>query len=178
LLQLLAKVNKNPKNKNGINVDSVTRKEITSLVEYVESTNPTKSPALSNKMNGYWRMLYTDFDPPAESSGKVGPFTAEVFQDLDSNKKVIKNILKLDFPRIEGFLQANQEVVDYNTWSIDFDFVSNKIFGIQTPTKKFPTKSQIRLWRITYLDNNLRIMRARRVEASDDESFIFILIKE
>jgi len=178
LLELLNKVNKNPKTKNGIDVDANVRKDITSLVEYVESTNPTKSPAFSDKMNGYWRMLYTDFNPPAESSGRIGPFTADVYQDLDSNNKVIKNILKLNFPKIEGFLQANQEVYDSNTWAIDFDFVSNKIFGIQTPMKKFEPKSQIRLWKITYLDNNLRIMRARRLEASSDDSFIFILIKE
>lgn len=178
LIQSLAKVNKNPKTKNGINVDANTRADIRSLVECVESNNPTKSPALSSKMNGYWKMIYTDYDPPAESAGKVGPFVADVFQDIDSSNKVIKNILKLDFPKIEGFLQANQDVYDASTWSIDFDYVSNKIFGIQTPIKKFEPKSQVRLWKVTYLDNNFRIMRARRVEASDDDSFIFVLTKE
>jgi hypothetical protein len=44
--------------------------------------------------------------------------------------------------------------------------------------KKFEPKSQIRLWQITYLDNNLRIMRARRIEAPENDSFIFVLIKE
>lgn len=66
-------------------------------------------------MDGFWRMLHTDF-PPGPSSGKLGPFTGEVFQDLDSEKKVIKNILRVSFPPIVGALVADQVIVDRNTW--------------------------------------------------------------
>lgn len=37
---------------------------------------------------------------------------------------------------------------------------------------------QIRLWKITYLDEDFRIMRARRPETSEDKSFIFILRRD
>lgn len=62
--------------------------------------------------------------------------------------------------------------------AIEFDYILNKIFGISLPIKHFPPGDQIRLWEITYLDEDLRIMRARRVEKESKESFIFILKRD
>lgn len=52
------------------------------------------------------------------------------------------------------------------------------LFGLNLPQKKFTPGDQIRLWKITYLDDELRILRARRPETAESESFIFILIRE
>ncbi len=67
-------------------------------------------------MNGFWRLLYTDFDPPATSAGKLGPLTGTVYQDLDGNAGQIINYLKIGFPKIEGGLVARQSVLNPNTW--------------------------------------------------------------
>ncbi len=67
-------------------------------------------------MNGFWRLLYSDFNPPATSSGKLGPFVGEVFQDLNSNIGEIRNILRLNFPPIQGGLVARQTIRDPQTW--------------------------------------------------------------
>ena len=164
---------------NGINVNIDKRKHINNIVIELESKNPTSKPAYSSKMNGFWRMLYTDFSPPSTSSGKLGPFIGEVYQDLDSNNNIIKNILNLSFPPLTGALIAKQRILNDNTWAIEFDRVGNKLFNrINLPTTKFKPGDQIRLWEITYLDADLRIMRARRPEVDTKESFIFILKKE
>lgn len=188
---------------NGLTATKIQQKEIETLVSQIEKNNPTKSPSTSDLMNGYWRLLYTDFDPPAESSGKLGPFVGDVFQDLNSKKLLIKNILKVGFPSIIGALTANLSIPNGNTWyviillflidvlqqslntrihsiyrEIEFDRVENSIFGIPLPSKVFPPKSQIRVWRITYLDQDLRIMRAGRPESKPSEYFIFILRRE
>jgi hypothetical protein len=55
---------------NGISTPTEKRAEISSLVESLETFNPTVKPALSPRMNGYWKLLYTDFSPAATSSGK------------------------------------------------------------------------------------------------------------
>lgn len=166
---------------NGINVAASVRSEISIIVEELEGRNPTERPALSDRMNGFWRMHYTDFSPPATSSGKLGPFIGEVYQDLyptnqTSNSGVIKNILRITFPPIVGALVAKQRIVADDTWSIEFQRLSNKIADfIQLPIgTSFPPGSQIRLWQITYLDDDLRIMRAGRLPLRPDESFIFI----
>jgi hypothetical protein len=67
-------------------------------------------------MNGFWRLLYSDFNEKGSSGGKLGPFVADVFQDLDSKSGKIKNLLKLRFPPIQGGLLAKQIVKDPNTW--------------------------------------------------------------
>lgn len=67
-------------------------------------------------MNGFWKLLYTDFSPPAESAGKLGPFVADVYQDLDSKKLEIKNILNLKFPAIKGGLVANLTIPKNDVW--------------------------------------------------------------
>ena len=103
---------------NGLKASKSQQKDIESLVSTIEKSNPTKSPAKSDLMNGYWRLLYTDFDPPAESSGKLGPFVGDVFQDLNSKDSVIKNILKVRFPSINGALTANLRIPDANTWYV------------------------------------------------------------
>jgi hypothetical protein len=59
---------------------------------------------------------------------------------------------------------------------IEFDSIENSIFGIPLPVKRFPKgpQAQIRLWEIVYLDDDLRILRARRPETDSEEAFIFI----
>jgi len=165
---------------NGINAVASARREISSIVEELEGRNPTERPALSDRMSGFWRMHYTDFSPPATSSGKLGPFVGEVYQDLyptnqTSSSGVIKNILRITFPPIVGALVAKQRIVADDTWSIEFQRLSNKIADfIQLPIGTFPPGSQIRLWHITFLDDDLRIMRSGRLPLRRDESFIFI----
>jgi hypothetical protein len=118
-------------------------------------------------MKGKWKMLYTDFKPASTSSGKLGPFVGDVFQDLSQgvNSKnrmirgerqegTIKNILKIPYPPIYGELAAKQIVRDANTWQIEFLYVSNKIFGLSLPTVNFPQedgKKEIRLWKVFVL---------------------------
>jgi hypothetical protein len=45
-------------------------------------------------MAGFWRLLYSDFDPPAPSSGKLGPFVGSVYQDLDPKAGVGRNMIR------------------------------------------------------------------------------------
>ena len=56
---------------NGLKATKAQQKEIDIIVQSIEALNPTLNPANSLLMNGYWRMIYTDFNPPATSSGTV-----------------------------------------------------------------------------------------------------------
>ncbi len=169
--------------KNGLKASDQQRKEIEGLVDVLEAGNPTLNPArATKKMEGNWQMLYTDLVPAAPSSGKLGPFTGDVYQELDPSNGIIKNLLNIDLPglKISGGLVAKQSIFDKETWRIDFDYVSNgvEVAGIPlgAPNKKpFETGKETRLWKITYLDDNLRVLRARRLEAPEKDSFIFVL---
>ena len=180
--------------KNGASRTKEQESNIDSYVKVLEKYSPTSSPAYSSKMDGMWKLLYTDFTPAAASSGKLGrlntyllvypylfthsftgPFIGDVYQKLDSNLGIIKNILKLNFLGVEGCLVAKQSVLDSSTWQIEFDRLENSVAGFKLPVTKFKTR-EIRLWKIVYLDNDLRILRAKRPDSA--ESFLFILRRE
>lgn len=101
---------------NGLVASPEQKIEMLTIVGQLEQYNPTKNPAYSELMNGFWRMLYTDFDPPSTSAGKLGPFVGDVFQDLNSKEQRITNILDVKFPSIKGGLVAKQSIYDKNTW--------------------------------------------------------------
>lgn len=101
---------------NGMGASKATKEAISDLVNELEKLNPTSNPAYSSKMNGFWRLEYTDFSPPAPSSGKLGPFVGDVYQDLDGKAGIIKNLLKISFPPIIGGLIAKQRIKNRNTW--------------------------------------------------------------
>lgn len=129
-------------------------------------------------MNGFWRMIYTDYSPSGPSSGQLGPFVGDVFQDLDAPAGRITNILRVDFPPVLGGLVAFQSVQDPVTWyhtycnpsslvspsslhrRIQFDRVGNTFGGMFTPPPKlFPPGKEVRLWQVRIVSWVLKIFR-------------------
>ena len=180
--------------RNGLDATAAQKAEISGLVEVLEAKgNPTLNPALAtNKLKGNWQMLYTDLTPAAPSSGKLGPFlTGDVYQEVDPENGQIKNILFIELfggaAKIKGGLVAKQSVYDKETWRIDFQYVTTtvEIFGVPIgfPGRRtFVVGQETRLWRMTYLDDNLRILRAKRLKRGnkdegkeEKQGFIFVL---
>eukprot|EP00976_Prorocentrum_cordatum_P087401 1186885-Prorocentrum_minimum.AAC.4 len=79
---------------NGLSATPDDKRRIAEIVTDIEQSNPTIAPAHSTLMPGFWRMLYTDMEP-APSSGKLGPFIGDVFQDLRPENSLILNLLKV-----------------------------------------------------------------------------------
>jgi hypothetical protein len=50
--------------KNGVLATPSQRDAVEKVVKQLEKRNPTTQPAYSKKMTGFWRLLYSDFDPP------------------------------------------------------------------------------------------------------------------
>ena len=80
---------------NGLDVSDDKILEIDKLAKQIELLNPTKNTAKSELMNGFWKMEYTDLKPQAASNGKLGPFVADVYQDLNSKTLQIENLLQV-----------------------------------------------------------------------------------
>ncbi|CAM9748786.1 unnamed protein product [Ectocarpus sp. 4 AP-2014] len=66
---------------------------IEEVAKELNALNPTKDPARSPLLAGRWRMLYSTV--PGPSSGRLGPFVGDVFQDIRPDEKRIINILEL-----------------------------------------------------------------------------------
>ncbi|CAM9167313.1 unnamed protein product [Heterosigma akashiwo] len=119
-------------------------------------------------------LLYiTDQGP---SSGRLGPFVANVFQKIDLNANRIYNQLELG-PEwaLRGALEADSEILDGQTWAITFDFVYNNFIGNEIQRKKFGKDIERRIWTMTYLDESFRVLYGNQEGRSDEEPFIFIM---
>lgn len=160
---------------NGLEANADEQAKIAKLVTKLESKNPTSTPARSELMGGFWRMLYTDMEP-APSSGKLGPFIGAVYQDLRPEEDQILNLLKVGFPPIRGGLTADLQIISDDTWRITFDNVQQFLGPFKVQTKVFDKVTpEVRLWKVTFLDDDIRVLRAKKEDASDEESFIFVM---
>ncbi|CAN0104171.1 unnamed protein product [Pylaiella littoralis] len=150
---------------------------IEEVAKELNSLNPTKKPAFSPLLAGRWRMLYSTV--PGPSSGRLGPFTGDVFQDLRPNDKRIINILELGPSwALRGALEADVEVLDGNEWAIVFDKVYQKLAGVKVQEKKFDPGFERRIWNMTYLDEGFRVMYGRSEDMAVEGAFIFILERD
>mmetsp|Transcript_12205 Transcript_12205/g.35060 ORF Transcript_12205/g.35060 Transcript_12205/m.35060 type:complete len:232 (+) Transcript_12205:160-855(+) len=163
--------------KNGIDTPPELEAEIVDLCERLEKCNPTPRPVRNvEKMNGFWRMLWTNFRPVAPSSGKLGPFVGDVYQDVDFSGKA-RNILSIDFPPIKGELVAEPAVLNDSTMAITFETVGNKLAGVLPlgPKINFEPNKEVRLWEHVYLDDKYRILYARRREDTATRGFLYVM---
>ncbi|CAB1103195.1 unnamed protein product [Ectocarpus sp. CCAP 1310/34] len=151
---------------------------IEEVAKELNALNPTKDPARSPLLAGRWRMLYSTV--PGPSSGRLGPFVGDVFQDIRPDEKRIINILELGPSwALRGALEADVEVLDGNNWAISFDVVYNNFAGVKVQEKKFdPVVTERRIWSMTYLDDGFRILYGRQEAKSAEEGFIFVMERD
>ena len=84
---------------------------------------------------------------------------------------------QVSFPPIRGALAADLEIISDDTWQITFDDVQQYLGAYKVATKAFPRDPpEIRQWKITYLDDTLRILRAKNIRAP--EEYIFVLRRD
>ena len=163
-------------------------------LERAYASTTTDVEALSN---GTWRVAFTNAPPP--SNGTLGPFKGESFQVVDAGSRVYENILAVppeSWLRVR--LRARYDVlsdVDASgaTWKVTFETVKLRAFQrFDVFEKTFPGDATTRIWRTTYVDDNLRIVRAARTmeavdaarargraaRAGDDDDCLFVMIRE
>jgi hypothetical protein len=171
---------------NGIETPTELQLQIKDLCTQLQQVNPNPKPCLApSLLNGFWYMLYTDYSPPGPSSGKLGPFVGNVYQEIDLDEGVARNIFRLQnslLPvlNIIGELTAFPTTKDDGTTvAITFDKVGTKVCGLLPlgPNIEFPKGQEIRLWNHIYVDDTYRILFAKNnapapKEENDDGSTI------
>ncbi|CAM9993352.1 unnamed protein product [Ascophyllum nodosum] len=150
---------------------------IEELAKELNILNPTRRPALSPSLAGRWKLLYSNISGP--SGGRVGPFLADVYQEIRPRDKRIVNILELG-PKWarRGALEADVEVLDANTWALRFDFVRGLFAGKNVQYKKFDQATERRIWEMTYLDERFRVLYGRQESMPADEAYIFLMQRD
>ena len=164
-------------------------------LQALEACNPNSSPNTSPGFFGQWHVWYTDCPPP--SNGQLGPFqgTAEQVIDQTSSEsnepqpRSYRNLLKVPpndwltatldgvWTEWDGLLLDTQTLSTditstkdlYKThWKVTFLQLQIALFGIPIFTKQFDADTS-RVWRTTYLDDEIRIVRAGKTGRLEDE---------
>uniref|UniRef100_A0A7S2IJB9 Plastid lipid-associated protein/fibrillin conserved domain-containing protein n=1 Tax=Helicotheca tamesis TaxID=374047 RepID=A0A7S2IJB9_9STRA len=155
---------------NGIDASKSVRDEIATLSKQLVKMNPTKSPALSEKLDGSWALVYTT--NPGSSAGKLGPFTGDVEQAIritGENPEYV-NYVRLGGGLVEGMLSASWDVLSKKEWLVKFETLQFRILGIKILEKDLKAEGT---WKMEYLDDDFRILYA---EGGNSEN-IYILSK-
>jgi hypothetical protein len=84
--------------------------------------------------------------------------------------------MQISFPPIRGGLSAALEISSTDTWRITFVDINQYLGPFKLKTTLFDQQSpEVRLWKITYLDDSLRVLRAKKEDDPDEKAFIFVL---
>jgi len=174
---------------NGVSATDVQVREIDALVRDIEKMNPTKNPSQSDSVEGTWRVIFST--APSPSNGKLGPFLGSALQSVNLDTGIYANELLLgpneNAPWINACLLADwDDIGDGNNWKVNFRNITLSLFGVDLFTKDFDEGTS-RIWTTTFLDSEVRIVRAgltateaKRKGGSADpkDYFLFIMTRE
>lgn len=155
--------------KNGVTADDEKRAEIALLIASLEESNPINKLTTSDLIDGDWTLLYTTND--GSSAGKLGPFVGNVFQEVSLSEKSYDNVVKLG--PLQGRLSATWDVESSTLWTVKFQTLILSLFGVPLKTQDL---SAVGTWRMTYLDNDFRILYAQGGKNVKKEN-VYILAK-
>ncbi|KAL9190392.1 hypothetical protein ACHAXT_007603 [Thalassiosira profunda] len=171
------------------------RTKVHSLLSDLEPLCPLAAPARDPRMEGPWVVLYTDAPPP--SNGQLGPLKGIAKQVIDLDGGRYRNelyvggsgddedegawltaVLDATWKEWDGvYLDADggaaapaDTAIDHGatTWKVDFESLQLSLFGIPLFTQQFQAGTS-RTWKMTYLDDTTRIVRAGKTGRGEDD---------
>ena len=158
---------------NGIGASAAKKAAMAALVAQLEPANRVKKLTSSELLDGTWQLLFTTNE--GSSAGKLGPFVGDVAQAIDLNQREYFNYVRLGpgGALVEGSLRATWDNLGDKLWRVKFQSLTLKVFGIQI--SKAPLVAE-GVWRMTYLDDDLRILYAKGGKNLEKEN-VYILGK-
>lgn len=161
------------KNKNnGITVLADEKQKVLELVRQLEKQNPSKNIGANPMMNGAWTLVYTS--NTGSSAGKLGPFVGKVVQDIDVSKKLYTNYAIFGNGLLEASLLATWDDLNPKLWRVRFKSIVFKVLGVKVAEKSLDA---VGIWRMSYLDDQYRVLYAKGREDAATPENIYVLKK-
>jgi PAP_fibrillin len=157
---------------NGIKASQTARDEVSEIVTELEKLNSVSVISSSPVMNGNWKLIYTTNE--GSSAGRLGSFIGRVDQDIDVSANKYINYVRLG-GIVQGALTASWDNLSPKLWRVKFLDLAITVFGI--PVTKKSLVGSIGTWRMTYLDEDVRILYAQGGKNTVLEN-IYILAKD
>lgn len=153
----------------------------------LEELNAVNEPNRSPLFLGEWHVWYTNCPPP--SNGQLGPFQGSAGQVIqDSSTRSYQNLLAVPpndwlTATLEGLWEdwdgvyldnavSTQSLTNKDWgaahWKVTFLRLKIALLGYTVFNKEFPPRTA-RVWRTTYLDDEIRVVRAGKTGRREDE---------
>lgn len=157
---------------NGIKATQTARNEVSEIVTELEKLNSVSVISSSPIMSGNWKLIYTTND--GSSAGRLGAFIGRVDQDIDVSANKYVNYVRLG-GIVQGALTASWDNLSPKLWRVKFLDLAITVFGI--PVTKKSLVGSVGTWRMTYLDDDVRILYAQGGKNTALEN-IYILARD
>ena len=165
--------------------------QIDSLISKLESMCSLSAPARDPRMDGPWIVLYTDAPPP--SNGQLlfwrgtakqvinmegGRYRNELYVDNDQDAWLTA-ILDASWEEWDGvYLDESGDSalgIDFgsSTWKVTFQSLTISLFDIPIFRQQFK-RVTARTWKMTYLDDQTRVVRAGKTGREDDDLVFYM----
>lgn len=168
------------------------------LLCQLEEKNTNREPNRDSNSFGTWHVYYTNAPPP--SNGELGPFRGGVKQSIqDASTKSYKNLLSVppydwlsavlegiweewdgiyldsDDDNDKSCSNITSEKRDWGTdhWKVTFLNLKITLFQKFTIVNTVFPPNTSRVWRTTYLDDEIRIVRAGKTGRRKDEVIFY-----
>lgn len=180
----------------GRSLEPAQRTRVHSLLSDLEALCPLPEPARDARMEGPWIVLYTDAPPP--SNGQLGFLKGVAKQVIDLTGRRYRNELYVGGGGADGdegawltaVLDAKWEEWDgaylddsdgvaaavdpgATTWKVDFESLTLSLFQVSIFTQQFKAGTS-RTWRMSYLDDDTRIVRAGKTGRGEDDWIFYM----
>ena len=164
---------------NGTAADAAQAAKVRECVRQLEELNPTAPTADVDLSGTSWRLVYTS--STGTSSGKVGPLVGEVTQVFDEavsredGRATYRNVVDWSGVVTVALLAAFDRLSDA---SLRVEFVNttfSALGGLLSRCIEFPP-GRVGVWRLSYVDEELRILYARGGSAKEEN--VFVMVRE
>mmetsp|Transcript_39737 Transcript_39737/g.69880 ORF Transcript_39737/g.69880 Transcript_39737/m.69880 type:complete len:296 (-) Transcript_39737:78-965(-) len=177
--------------------------QIHSLLSNLESLCPLSEPARDARMEGPWIVLYTDAPPPSNGQLGFWKGVAKQVIDLEKKRyrnelyvggggadgdegAWLGAVLDARWDEWDGVylenegggsgsgsVAAEEDDPGATTWKVDFESITLSLFQIPIFTQQFKAGTA-RTWRMSYLDDDTRIVRAGKTGRGEDDWIFYM----
>lgn len=167
ILELKNAILRAAKESKGISTTETEKEDMNARIIRLETAAPPLTSQPRDLLERTWRVRYSTAPPP--SNGRLGPFVGTALQSLDVTNKIYANELLVgkdeSNPWLSACLLADwDELESPDRWKVNFRSITLSLFQTELFTQPFPEGTS-RIWITTYLDTDMRIVRAGPTEA-------------
>jgi len=144
---------------------------------YINKLEVEPNEWLSAELKARW----FEWDGKVLEADDIGDTSEDITNEQNPEENIfslLQSSLSKIIPNpLNNNLSGKGTFTDYGatSWKVDFQSLSIRLFGISIVSKEFENTS--RVWRMSYLDDEVRIVRAGRTGKGEDD-FVFYMTRE